>query len=642
MRIGIGHKLVALLVVTAVLPLLAALSLVTWEWRRLRVTAVGNNLLTAAAAQAAGMEGLLRQDLSASLAYTREDAWIAQVMAADALPALSPQQAQDLDRQWPSLNDQSPPVHKVLSHPLSDLLRHFCRTVLHCREAFITDQRGYLLAATNKTSDFIQSDEDWWQHAYADGRGAADISEVTYDASAGVWAVSITVPIYARSGDVIGVMKVVLDLAQWIEQTRRMPIFPVAQQLLVTAAGQVVFADGLPVDRTLERGRDWPPSLGWRLVDEQLQAYAPIDAGHEIGATPIIAPRWFVVMEAPAAAILTAVNRMAYVALGVGLLIIAAAFSVGVLLFHRQIVWPLERLRAAADRIALGDFSSRVESGPAHRISSDEIGQLTRDFNRMAAEVERSYRAMAVANETRERFIRIAGHELRTPVTYIVAMADLLARSQGDPARGEQYEKLRERAFQLERMITGMFTLLDEGRLAAHLKRTQFEAAELVEEVAREMRPFAERRGQKLEVRRPAEPVPLVGDRGKLHDALANLAGNAIKFTPDGGTVTLEHERLGDRRIAFNVTDQGQGISDADLPHIFEVFWGGGELLRHTSGEFGYQQRGPGLGLSIAQEFARLHGGGIRVNNTPHGCTFSLIVPLEPGEKEIKEPTWSI
>ena len=635
MRIGVGHKLVALLVVTAVLPLLAGLAVLTWEWRRLRVASAGEHLLSTAASQAAAMQGLLREDLAGALAQVRESQWIAGIMPAAANGQLSDSQARELDDLWPGLSDRSPPVQAVLHHPLAELLGRMCRTHARCREAFVTDERGYLLAASNKTSDYIQSDEPWWIHTFADGRGAAVVSDVNFDASANTWAIDVSVPVYAdpeRRDRVIGVLRQVLDLANWIERTREPLPDPSAEQLLLSPEGRVVFANGAPSERTVVAGPAVGLRRGWSVAGGQLRAYAPIDVGDELAGIPVSAPRWYVLVQMPQGAVVHVVDRMAWMALSVGLAFIVVAFAMGLWLFHRQIIWPLERLRAAADRIALGDLSSRVEGEDRRLAARDEIGQLMADFNRMADEVERSYRALAVASETKDRFLRVAGHELRTPVTYIVAMADLLARRQLDPARREAFEKLRDRAFQLERILTQMFTLLDEERMGARLRYSRFSAGDLVEEVARELAPFAQERSLRLEVPPPAQPVELTADHGKLHDALVNLAGNAIKFTPDGGVVTLVSERLADGRVAFHITDQGRGICEADLPHIFEAFWGGGDMLRHSSGQFGYQQRGAGLGLPIAQEFARLHGGGIRVRNSPQGCTFSLIVQAEPGK----------
>ncbi len=639
MRLGIRAKLIAMMVLSGVLPLLAVLCAGIFVGGRYRKASVGNRFLATATAEASLLRTTLREDILAVEAHLREPTVIDALTAGPA-KRMSDERLAELDANWKTLPADSPIRQRVLASQAAKLLGHFQRTTGRCEEFFITDSFGQLVAASNMTSDFYQADESWWQSAYADGVGKVCISPIRRDESSNVWGLEICMPIYAdRDGrrEAVGVAKAVMDVSSWATGTMAQSGEFSVKPMLVDDAGQVLFAADIePLSQVLA---DWRPAVateidGWRVVGADLQAYAAVGADRIDAAGPIDAPRWFVVVQLPADEALGSVYWLGLVVLLVGLGVVAGVFAVGLHLAQHGVVKPLARLRKATARVAAGDLDNAMVAEGRKIATDDEIGQLASDFDRMVTAVAASQRMLEEANETKSRFIHVAGHELRTPISYIIAMTSLLTKSEIDPSLHASLAKLGDKARRLDKVVTDMFRVAEEGDLAPSLKYTTFSAAELVMAVAEEFRPFADKRRLRILIEEVEGAPAIKADRAKLHDALAHLVTNAIKFTPDGRVIKMSIQRQIGGRVALRVRDQGRGISEAELPHIFEPFWSGPDLLAHSSGELGHQKRGAGLGLVIARHFVRLHGGRIQVANSEHGCVFSIIVPTTPEADE--------
>ncbi len=643
MQLGLRTKLVLLMVLSGVLPLLAALTVLELEGGRQRTASIGQNFLSMVTSQAQAMQVALRKDIEGVVAHAR-DAKVIDTLAnrpcPDRLTEAQTQAVAELDEAWPALTPDSPPVKAVLEHPLAEMLRRHRRANRHCKEMFLTDRLGRLVAASDKTGDFGQADETWWQKAYHRGEGKVYVSPVNYDRSSHTWGVDICAPVYgpAEGGGrrVIGVIKGVIDLQVSLTVSAIPNTELGVTPMLLQEDGRIIFARGItPLTEHLP---DWQSPNGggevwkWRVRGGNLQAMAVLDVAEGAGDMEIDAPRWYLLAQAPTREALAAVYRIGLYVLLIGLGLIALVFGLSLYLANRNIVLPLIRLRAAAERIAAGDLTHRVDLEQRRFGGDDEIGQLASDFNRMTVAVEKSHATLAEAAETKTRFIRIAGHELRTPVSYILGMVSLLSHGEISPPIRASLAKLGKKAQRLETIITEMFKLAGERIGGPMLNITRFNAFDLAKEVAVDLRPFAGERSQPIVTHGPTEPLVIEGDREKLRDALTNLVTNAIKFSPDGATVTIRVEpQLGDH-VAISVRDQGSGISEEELPHIFQAFWGATDLLTHSSGEFGHQKRGAGLGLAIAQHFVQLHGGSITVDNSPNGCMFTIAIPIAHAE----------
>jgi len=284
-----------------------------------------------------------------------------------------------------------------------------------------------------------------------------------------------------------------------------------------------------------------------------------------------------------------------------GAVALAVAAILGSLLIV-QLSAPLRRLIRATERIARGDLSHRVKVR-----TRDEIGQLAKAFNRMAEALERSEAA-------RRNLLADVAHELRTPLTVI--QGNLEAMLDGVfPTTPETLAPVYEETLHLGALIEDLrlLTLAEAGHLPLHRQRV--ELSELVRGACEAIRPAAADEG--VEVKVETEPELWVdADPIRIRQVLGNLLANALRHSPKGGTIHVRAQRRGSEAWV-SVRDEGPGIAEEDLPHIFERFY---RADRARSGE------GTGLGLAIARELVRLHGGRIWAENE-RGAVFTFTLP---------------
>lgn len=223
------------------------------------------------------------------------------------------------------------------------------------------------------------------------------------------------------------------------------------------------------------------------------------------------------------------------------------------------------------------------------------------------------------AIRAREDILGIVSHDLGNPITAINSYAHLL-RKRGHATGDEEVERFAQRQLTaIDRMNRLLNDLLDASRLEGgqfSVEKERCDAADIVEQVVEILGPLARRKSQTLETATPRGTL-VDCDRDRLHQVLSNLVGNAVKFTPEGGTISLRAESRPDETI-LTVCDEGPGISDQDLPHIFDRYW-------QASGP---TRRGLGLGLAIAKGIVVAHGGRIWAESQRgKGSKFSLALP---------------
>jgi two-component system OmpR family sensor kinase/two-component system sensor histidine kinase BaeS len=275
----------------------------------------------------------------------------------------------------------------------------------------------------------------------------------------------------------------------------------------------------------------------------------------------------------------------------------------------RGIATPLADIMNAADAVAEGDFSVRVrELGPG------EFGQLTRSFNRMAAELER-------AEQQRRNLTADVAHELRNPVHILQGNLEGILDGVYEPTP-EQIEAMLDETHLLSRLIEDLRTLslAEAGQLALH--REAVNLTELLEDVHTSFYGQAEVAGVHLVAKTPYAGLVIEADANRLDQVLSNLVANAIRHTPAGGVVSLDAAQVnGD--VQINVVDTGSGIPAADLPFIFDRFWRGDRARERHAGT------GSGLGLAIARQLVRAHSGHIAVQSVEgDGTTFTITLPV--------------
>jgi signal transduction histidine kinase len=386
------------------------------------------------------------------------------------------------------------------------------------------------------------------------------------------------------------------------------------ESFLLTPEGLQLIAE-LPPDSILQLMRRYSDPWGERLdfsgtyrKGEDIQTNAVPEPTPQTRSTSMVRqpiggsdnPLGYVELSAGPAfgtAALTATRRAFFFG-GAGATLLAAL--VGLVMSHR-LTSPLRQLGKAAGRMGEGDMSAR-----AGIASQDEIGALATQFDQMADQLQVSFSTLQAERDALRRFVADASHELRTPITALKNFLTLLQ----DPATKDQKAKaefLTESQEQVERLEWITRHLLDLTRLDAgliDLDTGDHDIGEVLVAAASPFNPIAEEKGILLKVQEPVEQVTLHCDLPRLEMALGNLLDNAVKFTPTGGTVSISGGRTGDITRIW-VEDNGPGINEEDLPHIFERFYRG----RSQTGS------GSGLGLAIAKSLVEIQGGQVRVES---------------------------
>ncbi|HEX6463050.1 MAG TPA: HAMP domain-containing sensor histidine kinase, partial [Vicinamibacterales bacterium] len=305
-------------------------------------------------------------------------------------------------------------------------------------------------------------------------------------------------------------------------------------------------------------------------------------------------------------------------ACGIGLLGAGAAF--GALLIFRPVRQRLRSLEDAAR--ALGEGRTDVRANEA---GGDEVSALSATFNRMADDLQARAAALEEADRVRRQLLADVSHELMTPLSAIRGYVETLSMPEvnlDEDTRGRYLDVARQETYKLETMIGD---LLDLARLEGGGDTLEFDAV-LVDDLFRRVvdrhRPALTERGITLSTS-VAEGTPLIwGDADRLEQALQNVAANAIRHTPEGGTVTLHAERADDS-VRITVSDTGPGIPREHLAHIFDRFYKADASRAGTS-----VRSGSGLGLSIVRAIVHRHGGDVSAGNQPAGgATFTLVLP---------------
>ena len=223
----------------------------------------------------------------------------------------------------------------------------------------------------------------------------------------------------------------------------------------------------------------------------------------------------------------------------------------------------------------------------------------------------------------RKEFVANVSHELRTPLSIIKGFAETLRDgAMDDPVRGPQYlGTIEKHADQLTNLVSD---LLELSRLDSQVGLTHKAPVNLVSLIRRVedlLLPVAQRKKHVFDIRVPEHLPQLFGNEDYLERTITNLIDNAIKYTPEGGRVSV-NARHENESVIIEVTDNGIGIAQHEVPFIFERFY---RVDRSRSRELG----GTGLGLSIVKHVVQVHGGSIQVETSPgHGSTFRLLIPV--------------
>ena len=347
-------------------------------------------------------------------------------------------------------------------------------------------------------------------------------------------------------------------------------------------------------DSVLGIGRD--DHTYWFLYDK-----AVFRAGREIGRLRVL------LLPTPYVASLGRLKS-----LWVGLLVLSAILAaIGGMIISGRALRPLREITRTAREIGGGDLTKRLAF-----TGNDEIAELAGAFNEMTDSLERAF-----ARE--KRFTSDVSHELRTPLAVITANAENAEQEDKLEAYRRANATILQKSRHLQRMISQILTFAREREHADAMRLEETDLRRALRDLADEAAEWAEEKGIAVETDVSDAPA-IQADQMLLTRLFLNLLENAVKYGRAGGWIRVRAHRSGEMAV-ISICDNGEGISEADLPHIFQRFYRGD---RARSGE------GAGLGLSFAEMIVRLHHGKIAANSVQGETCFVVELPLAPGNSK--------
>jgi two-component system, OmpR family, sensor histidine kinase CpxA len=301
---------------------------------------------------------------------------------------------------------------------------------------------------------------------------------------------------------------------------------------------------------------------------------------------------------------------------GLGLLIAIVSSGVVSYFLARYLTAPVVRLRTATQQLAAGDLTARAEAPPKRR--RDEIAELVRDFNGMAARLEDLVNAQ-------NRLLNDVSHELRSPLARLNVALGLARQRTGPEAQGA-LERIEREAERLNELIGRLLTIarLESGEEAVQKSAVNLE--EMLHEICKDADFEAQSRNCRVKCV-IADACIVMGHARLLHSAIENVVRNATRYTREGTEVEIRLEKAQDAKGAeavVRVTDSGPGVPEEVLHKLFRPFYRLDDARNRQTG-------GVGLGLAITERTVRLHGGRVKAANRPEGgLIVEIRLPLAP------------
>jgi PAS domain S-box-containing protein len=283
----------------------------------------------------------------------------------------------------------------------------------------------------------------------------------------------------------------------------------------------------------------------------------------------------------------------------------------------------LEALRAAAEGDVCRPTTVEVESGDGHGVLRFSTRPTRREDVAAAMIVIEDITQQRVAEQARNAFVAHATHELRTPLTNIRLYVEtaLDEGNEDSKLRAECLNVINQESRRLERMVGDILSVSEIEAGSFQIRRDDVRLDQLFQELEADYRAQAEEKQTQLGFHLPPKVPVVQGDRDKISLALHNLIGNALKYTPSGGKVDVNLE-VGESGLVVEVADTGIGIGPEDAEKVFEKFY------RASDARVG-KITGSGLGLALAREVVRLHGGDITLQSElDKGSTFTMTLPV--------------
>ncbi len=472
------------------------------------------------------------------------------------------------------------------------------------------------------------SDRSYFQDIKATGRPA--VSEVLISRASGRPIVAAAVPMFDGAGKVRGATIATLDVDYLAQRVSTVGLRESQAIFITDPHGTILFHTLLPREDWGRRSFADHPAVRLAIQGTQSseqETSTPLGDVRLVAAVPTAKYGWVSGVSVDAAEALGPLQTGLLTRLLLFSAVLLFAGLVAILISQRLIVRPLQLLIDHLAASGRGHWGRRVELR-----TGDEMEVVGRTFNRMASQLEqlhqereallqdtmRSHRELEEARQRREQFVSMVAHEIRSPLSVIGGYGQILARAARERREIDPHvaETILGQALRLRRLTEDLSdaSLIESGKF--EVLKAPCDLRKVARDVVEQQQTMAVKHRVVLEA--PEAPLEGHWDCERLAQALTNLVGNAVKYSPEGGQVRVALA-LSDHSVTVRVSDQGIGIAPEEIPQLFQPF---SKLHREQP------IRGTGLGLYITKAIVEAHGGSVCVESEQgKGSTFSFTVP---------------
>jgi signal transduction histidine kinase len=564
----------------------------------------------------------------------------------------------DMDKRWIAAKPGDPILKEYLESRVSIGMSETLKARTKISEIFITDKYGGLVAASDKTSDFYQADEEWWQRAYNDGKGDIYVSDIEFDESSKNWVISIAVPIKDLiSNEVIGICKDSAGIEKLFGNLANFKLGNTGHAALIDDKGTAIFHSGISamtkdlfpekiVHKMLAAKNSYLAMKSSLLHDRNtFVAFNEVKPPHSSD----INMSWIVLVVQDTSEVFAPIRNFIIQISMIAILMMALIIPVGSF-FSKFIADPIHELHLATEKVMAGDWDYKIDVK-----TGDEIEQFADTFRNMIADIkskqkalqsfsngleakveertkelniaqeatlniledlqaskealERTNKELMKLDELKSDFISTVSHELRTPLSIIKEGISLVLDKIPGEINEKQAKILDISKYNIDRLARIIDSLLDISKIEAgkvELKRSLIDISEVVRRVANSFELKIKEKGLKMRLDVDKVSGSVWADADRITQVLTNLIGNAVKFTPSG-SINISCKDKGDA-VVCSVSDTGVGISKEDMPKVFDKFQQFGRIA-------GAGDKGTGLGLSIVKDIIEMHNGDVWVES---------------------------
>lgn len=547
-----------------------------------------------------------------------------------------------MDAQWSIVPSSDLVVTDYTENFIGMELNAVSKTDPYIAEIIITDRYGGLVAASDKTSDFYQADEAWWQQAYDEGRGKTIIGEPAFDESAGVMGLEVSLPIRESSGKTIGVCKFVLEISKFFERLNKYKISPSSYVFVTDQTGNILF-------------HPEPKSTGMRLSYFQNEirdlfdldtssGVVPSQRTEEAGEIEIFAIvenqllkqnliTWIVFINIRKDDIFGPMNELVVRLLVLVMILLGISVGAGLIL-SEFFTRPIRALHEAVDDIGRGNFDRKVgihtadelqDLGDAFNAMTENLKKTTTSVDNLTREIDRRKKTEArlIASEKiKGSLMHMIVHDLRNPLAIISGRLELLKMKEAEltPDQKNNLDSAFMASDELKKMINNLLDInkMEQGEVV--LKKERFSLEALIRNVAGQMDIVAQSQKKNISVEAAGNMPPVTADKHFIGRIVSNLVNNAIKYSPSQGIISVKAFFRPDENLhVVEVADTGRGIPNEYLDKVFDKF----VQVEKKDAKVGH-----GLGLTFCKMAVEVHGGKIWVESElGKGSTFIFTIP---------------